>query len=95
MAVTLSLPSLALARGGTNLAPTLVGSAPAGTTLGGTSGATRSLTLPVLALARGGSNLSPYVLSLLEIVVGGTNCPPRRRYPLYGQRGPDAWELNV
>jgi hypothetical protein len=95
MGKSLNLPTLALTRGGVNLGPTVLGPPFSGVSVGGTSGATRSLALPTLALAQGGTNPNPSFLSLLEIVIGGTNCPPGRRYPLYGQRGPDAWELNV
>jgi hypothetical protein len=95
MGKSLNLPTLALTRGGTNLSPSLVGPTLGGVSVGGTSGATRSLALPTLAITRGGVNLNPSILSLLEIVIGGSNCPPGRRYPLYGQRGPDAWELDV
>ena len=95
MGKSLNVPTLALTRGGTNLSPSLVGPTFSGVSVGGTSGATRSLALPTLAITRGGVNLNPSILSLLEIVIGGSNCPPGRRYPPYGQRGPDAWELNV
>jgi hypothetical protein len=95
MGKSLNLPTLALTRGGVNLSPTVLGPAFSGVGMGGTSGATRSLALPTLALTRGGVNLNPSILSLLEIVIGGSNCPPGRRYPRYGQRGSDAWELEV
>ena len=95
MGKSLNLPTLALTQGGTNLSPSLAGPAFSGVSVGGTSGATRSLPLPALALTRGGVNLNPSILSLLEIVIGGSNCPPKRRYPLYGQRGSDAWEIDV
>jgi hypothetical protein len=95
MGKSLNLPTLALTRGGTNLSPSLVGPAFSGVSVGGTSGARRSLALPTLALTQGGVNPNPSFRSLLEIVIGGSNCPPKRRYPRYGQRGSDAWELDV
>jgi|688.fasta_scaffold05261_37 hypothetical protein len=93
MPAVLSQPVLSLSQGGGPPSAVITGSPLLSSLVAGTQGATLAISQPVLSLAQGGVNLSPTIRSLFEIVIGGTNCPPVRRYPATGQRGSRAWTL--
>ena len=90
MPYALDIPALTIATGGTAAPAFTTGGFPS-TAAGVTSGATVALGIPPLAIGVAGNNPTPSVLTLLEVVVSGANCPPIYRYPLTGQRGVNAW----
>jgi hypothetical protein len=85
MATALVIPVSQPTRGGGN-ASGFTGSALL-SGLASDLGTAKSLTLPVSQPARAGNNPNPYILTLLEVVVSGANCPPSAVYPAYGVRG--------
>lgn len=85
MATALTIPVSQPTRGGGN-ASGFTGS-PLLSGLSGGLHAARGLALPVSQPARAGNNPNPYILTLLEVVVSGANCPPSAVYPAYGVRG--------
>jgi hypothetical protein len=93
MPVAISQSVLSLSQGGGAPSAVLTGSPLLSSLVGGVQGPLLTISLPVISLAQGGTNLSPTIRSLFEIVIGGTNCPPVRRYPATGQRGSRAWTL--
>jgi hypothetical protein len=59
-------------------------------TLAGALDTATAVSIPPITLLRGTINANPYILSLLEVVTSGANCPPTSVYPAYGQRGTGA-----
>jgi len=88
MAVSLTIPVPQPTAGGGPVAG-IAGAAILSTLAGGLDSVT-TLTLPGVTLLRGTINANPYILSLLEVVTSGANCPPTAVYPAYGQRGTGA-----